>query len=880
MDRSRWSQEQKQRQRQKPHPVRVGLLYYGGEHTGAQPTPCPRLNLMVLLPRANRAIVLLAIFFAWVAAFGQVAPAGRSTATPGTALLVVLTVVDENGLAVDAAQVSILEPGETTLRTATDHAGQCSWIPRQAGPYSLRVEKPGFYAAMQVADVQSKTLRQVLTHEQEVQERVDVTASTPGIDPAQISDQSTMNLPEIVNVPFPVNHNIRNLLPFNPGVVADFSGQVHVAGGETYMTLDELDGFDIRSPIDGTLDMRVSTDAVRSIDTKSTRYPVEYGRATGGVIAFNTGMGDNKFRYNATDFLPSFKQVNGIHFDQFLPRFTVSGPIVPSRAWFFDGIEAEYDENYVPQLPAGADTDRLIRGSNLIKSQVNLGSANSLSAGLLWNILHSPYDGISAIIPQQSTDNHDVLAWMPYARDQQGFKNGTTLDCGFATMRYREGYEPHGDTPFDLTPELPSGSNFESLISRSLREEGYVDVYLPTRHFDGTHQTKAGIDLDHIGSDEEVGLAPVNYLREVGTLARRSVFPQFSPFARHNVEVGAYVEDRWSTRTGLILEPGLRFDWDEIVRRPLLSPRIAFNYSPPGAGSRTKLSAGIGVYYEHTQLEYLARARAGIRYDTYYEADGTTPTGPAEETVFSENDASLHEAHALNWSAGIEQKLPGQVYLGANYIQKRLSNEFVFANQNGTGAQPGNYLLINGRQDHYYSAEVDARRTFSGGYTMFASYTHSSARTNSALDYVPTVPILGQQQSGPLYWDTPNRIISWGWLPVWAPKLPTVRKTWDFAYAIEWHTGFPFDSIDANEDLVGVAGSRRFPDYLSFSPGLEWRFRLRGKYFGLRGLVENITGSLDPFVVYNNVDSPLYGTFTQPLGRALTARIRLIESSK
>jgi hypothetical protein len=572
--------------------------------------------------------------------------------------------------------------------------------------------------------------------------------------------------------------------------------------------------------------------------------------------------------------------VNGIHFNQFLPRFTVSGPIVRNRAWFFNGIEAEYDENYIPQLPAGADTDKLIRSSNLVKAQVNLGAANSLGVGLLWNVFHSPYDGISAIVPQQSTDNHDRLAWLPYARDQQGFKNGTMLDAGFAVLRYREGYEPHGSNPYNLTPELPNGSNFESLTSRSLREEGYTNIYFPSHHFEGDHQITAGVDLDHTGFDEDISLAPVNYLRQDGTRTRRSVFPQFAPFTRHNTELGAYVEDRWSPLPGLLLEPGIRYDWDAIVRRPLFSPRIAFNFSPPGAGSHTKLTAGIGLYYEHTQLEYLARALAGVRFDTYFAADGTTPLAPAVETAFSENDASLHEARALNLSAGIEHKLPGQIYLGANFLQKRLSNEFAYANQNGTGAEPGNYILTNARQDHYQSEEVDARRSFAGGYTLFASYTHSSATTNSALDYVPTIPILGAQQSGPLAWDTPNRLISWGWLPAWAPKLPTVRKNWDFVYTVDWHTGFPFDSIDANANLVGPPGSHRFPDFLSVSPGLEWRFHFRGKYFGLRGLVENITGSLDPYVVYNNVDSPQYDTFTQSLGRALTARIRLIESSK
>lgn len=792
---------------------------------------------------------------------------------------VALTVVDENGLAVAGAQVTVQVPDRPPVRTVTDYAGRCVWVLQQTAPYIVRVEKPGFYqGAANGVDAAVQSLRIVLAHEQVVREEVNVTASTPGIDPQQISDQSTMNTAEIVNIPYPENRDIRNLLPFTPGVVADPSGQVHVAGGSTYMTLYMLDGFDIRSPINGTLDMRVSTDAVRSLDTETTRYAVQYGRSTGGVIAFNTGMGDNHLRFNATDFLPSFEQKSGLRFDKFVPRFSLSGPIRRNRAWFFDGVETEYDDIFIPELPRGADTDHLIRGSNLDKLQVNLGARNSLTTGLLFNDYHSPYDGISALTPQQSTDKYDNVAWLPYVRDQQGFKNGVVLETGFGVMRYREGFEPHGTLPYELTPELPSGSDFETLTTGSQRAAGNIAAYLPTRHWEGTHQFKAGIDLDHIGFDEKITLAPVNYLREDGTLLRQSTFPQFAPFSRHNTEAGAYVEDRWVPRAGLLVEPGIRFDWDAIVRRALFSPRIALNYSPPGAENSTKLTAGIGVYYDHTQLEYLARALAGIRYDTYYAADGVTPTAPPQETDFIADYASLHEARALNWSAGIEERLPGQIYAGANFMQKRLTNEFVYANQFGNAVLAETYALTNVRQDHYYSVEANARRSLAGGYTLFGSYTRSSAITNTALNYVPTVSILGLQQAGPLSWDSPNRVLSWGWLPAWAPKLRTVRKNWDFVYTFEWRTGFPIDSIDANEALVGAPGSHRFPNYLSVSPGLEWRFHFRGKYFGLRGIVENITNSLDPYLVYNNVDSPKYLTFTEPLGRALTTRIRLIQS--
>jgi hypothetical protein len=47
-------------------------------------------------------------------------------------------------------------------------------------------------------------------------------------------------------------------------------------------------------------------------------------------------------------------------------------------------------------------------------------------------------------------------------------------------------------------------------------------------------------------------------------------------------------------------------------------------------------------------------------------------------------------------------------------------------------------------------------------------------------------------------------------------------------------------------------------------------------YLGLRGVMENATGREDPTVVNNVVDSPEYGTFSEPLGRAFTGRLRLI----
>jgi hypothetical protein len=405
-------------------------------------------------------------------------------------------------------------------------------------------------------------------------------------------------------------------------------------------------------------------------------------------------------------------------------------------------------------------------------------------------------------------------------------------------------------------------------------------LYLPPRHWLGRHDLQAGLDLDHVTYNQNQTFAPVSYLREDRTLLRQSMFAPAPAFTLHNAEIGAYFADRWQPAkgrgNGLLVEPGLRFDWDEIVRRMLLSPRLAGVYAPPGNKETTKISAGIGLYYEHTQLEYLAQTFAGVRYDTYYAenaAGGVTPTGPAQQTEFTANDSILREPRALNWSVGVERKLPWSIFGGANFLEKRTSNVFTIANQSAPASLAGDYLLTNGRHDHYNSEEFDARRLFANAYAVYVSYTHSSARTSAALEYLPTPSPLGPQQSGPLAWDTPNRVISWGWLPV---PITMLKKRWDFVYLLDWRTGYPFTAVNAAEQVVGAAGGQRFPDYVNFSPGLEWKFHFRGQHWGLRGVMENATVSRNYAEVNNVVDSPEFGTFSEYQGRSFTARIRLI----
>ncbi len=786
---------------------------------------------------------------------------------------VTVVVTDENGLLVSGALVQLFNAtSHEMLQAYTDLAGRVYFLNLNSREvFSLNVEKQNFYEVNQkefrVEGAQTYEL--MLPHVQELKEVVNVTSSPTGIDPAQTSNDQTMGTPEIINIPYPTSRDIRNLLNFLPQVVQDRTGQVHVAGGANYETRDVLDDFDITSPVSGNLAMRFSADAVRAIDVQSSRWSSQFGRASGGLVSFTTGMGDDRYRFDATNFFPSWTSKKGVSFDKWVPRATFSGPIMKGKAWFFEGADGEYDNNIFRDLPAGQDRDPVWRGSNLSKVQVNLRPNDILNAEVLLNVYDEENQGLTLINPVSTTVKRNQNASLIGLKEFHYFSGGATLELGFAVSHFRDDYRPQGDAPFFITPDTTSGNYFEAFNGRSRRAQGIANLSLTPFNAAGRHSIKLGSDIDQINFQQTYQDRPLSLLREDRTLYRQSILPASTHFERNNFEVGAYVEDRWSAGDRLLIQPGVRMDWDEIVRRPVFSPRVASSYMLRSS-RETKLSAGIGIYYDRTHLDYLTRGLTGPRTDSYYGPDGTTLVGPPLVTSFIVNPGILREPRFVNWSVGIERKLPKEIYGSVEFIQKTGTDGFIFQNLNQSSILSGTYLLTNTRKDRYHSVQFTARKHFKGDYNLFGSYTRSSARSNAVVDYTLNNPIFSPQAGGPLPWDVPNRFIGWGWTPLpWTKRL-------DFVFSVDYRSGFPWSAVNNNQQIVGAPDSHRFPDFLSLNPGLEFRFTFHGYALALRGVAENVTGRRNPFVVDNDVDSPNFGTYSTFNNRSITARIRFL----
>jgi hypothetical protein len=819
---------------------------------------------------------VITLALASAVAWAQGSPGVRAAAAPSTAARgLQITVMDENGVVAPLARITLENTAtHNVIQGETDFSGRWLAPNVETGTYRIHVEKAGFYALDQhdVKIAPADSVDVAIHHQQEVGEVVNVVDSVPTLDPQQTAKSEALTTREIVEIPYPSTRDIRNIFPFIPGIVQDSTLAIHVAGAPSYDNQDVLDGFSIMEPANGTFQMRLPPEAVRRVEVESSRYSAQYGHASAGVLILDTKTGDDHFRFSGVNFIPTVQNVKGINFNNWVPRVTFSGPLHRGRAWFYGAHESEYDQIIVKELPNGADRTHLWRTSDLAKAQVNVSSGNVLSFEFLGNWLTNRHAGLDALDAISITRRQNFHSYVLAAKDQAYLSKSVLLEIGVAVVQFRNSELPQGSGNEVLAPGGNHGNYFRTSREDSRRVQALANLYLPTLHAAGRHELRVGTEANRTTYDQTFSRNPVQVLDQNNVLLRLISFSPPVAFNKNDFATGAYAQDRWSLGERLVIEPGVRLDWDQIVRQALFSPRIAGTMM---VTPNTKLSAGVGVFRNETTLSFLTAPLNGQRFDQFY-ANGV-PAGPAVVTQFFVPAGAVQAPESVNWSIGVERKLPGAIGARVEFIQRAGIHDFVYDNPVAdlNGAVGGNYFLTSERRNSYHSVQFTARRDFRGRYAILGSYGRSSARSNAALDVSFDNPLFGRQQPGPLPWDAPNRFVSWGFLP--PPHFGRLRfDKWDLAYSAEWRTGFAFSYVNAQQALVGAPNGHRFPDYFTLNPALERRFRFHRYLWALRGEMNNATGRRNPSFVDPNINSPTFGQFSGFRGRAFEARIRFL----
>ena len=771
-------------------------------------------------------------------------------------------VQDENDQPVPAAEVT-LHSSAMAVRTSTDDLGKFHFDTVPPGAYTLDFSRTGFFRLSGYAlDAKAgpNEITVTLNHEYEIRSRLDVLSSPHEIVLEQMRYEEQLAGYEIRENPVPNAHDLQNSLPALPGVVQDNAGQLHVAGARQEDTLYTLDGFEINNPANGAFSARVNVDTVREANMNTGRYGAQFANAATGVLALQTDTGNDHLRFGVTNFFPAFSTQRGFHLGNWFPRFTLSGPIKPGRAWFSNAASVQHDFNLVTELPPGADISEQWSVDNLIRGQYNVTPSQSLQGNFLYNDLIATNVGLNAFAPQATTFDVHAHRYFVSAKDQLTIKKGL-VDIGVASDTYSVDLVPQGTQQYVLTPTGPHGNYFANQVQNSGRWQGLVNATLSGRNWHGSHDLRFGFNIDRTHSDQVNTRRPVLVEQTGGAVVRQSSFFGSGTVSAAVTQGGIYAEDSWQLRRDVTLQSTLRFDRNDFIHKFAPEPRAIVNWTPGQHSS--KFTAGWGLYYQPLYPFLLAQAQDQSRLDFLFGVQGNT--GLPLITTF-ESASGLRQPFFSMSSAEWQQQWTERINSSIHLMDRRQHHGLSYENV----ADPTVRLmqLTDQRADRYDSAGFTIRRSLREGSDLMIDYTYSRARSNQIFTYSVDDLVLSAQAAGRLQWDTPNRLISRG-------AFPTKRGGFLLSYFTEYHTGFPFSSVDSRYIVVTPDGFR-YPAYFSLNFGVEKRFPFYGQQWAFRLAVINLTGHHNPNTVINNVDAPNFGTFAGGQARAFTFRLRLV----
>jgi hypothetical protein len=593
---------------------------------------------------------------------------------------------------------------------------------------------------------------------------------------------------------------------------------------------------------------------------RSSRYSAQFGKGSGGLVDLQVQDGDNRFRINATDFFPTFQNVKGFQLNNWTPRGYFSGPLIKDKLWFDISHEGELDYNIIKELPAGADTNRLWRTADLGRLRMNLTPGNVLTASAVLNLQDSENSGISAFDPVSvSLHNHNYL-YLLGLKDQITLAKDTLLEFGGAFHRNKASSLPLGDLPYVLGPEGRSGNFWVRNENISTRTQGFANLYLRPWKMAGTHQLTVGGRADRVLYHADINRGTVQFVDGSSAVLRQITFSNAPPFSLSTLESSAYIQDRWTPVQRVIIETGGRWDHDTYLDRNFFSPRIAGTVLI-SAASETKLSAGIGIYFDRSNLALAANGEQGSRTDEFF-----SPVALVFTPTFIVDPRLLTLPRYSNWSVAVERRLPAKVYARLEYLSRHGAHGWDFSSQPGN-----NFLLLSDKKDRYDAAQLTLRKELKRGYPAVVSYTRSRATSNQTVDFAIDALIVGNQVGGVLPWDAPNQLVTWGSYP-----LPWKLKKFDMAWSSIWRSGFSFVTIDQFGQIVSGPGQFRFPDFFTLNATVERKFAFHGYRWAARIGVDNVLNRLNPTVVDNDVNSPTFLTFFGTDHRTLNGRIRFL----
>ena len=263
-------------------------------------------------------------------------------------------VSSSDGLPLPGVTVTAISAAAQGERLATtDVNGVYSLPGLPPGSYALRFVLDGMTTIERPADV---PLGALVTVDQQltlapVRETVEVRGAIP---PPVSSPAGAFNIRTEQFTKLPMGRTPFFVAELAPGLTDNTPNQtqVTIGGSWAYDNVFLIDGVDVNDNVLGQPNNLFLEDSIQEVQVLTSGLSAEYGRFSGGVVNVITRSGSNRyaggFRVNLTN--PSWsaetpyeKVRNTTRASKLSPvyQFTVGGPAVRDRLWFFGGVRVE-----------------------------------------------------------------------------------------------------------------------------------------------------------------------------------------------------------------------------------------------------------------------------------------------------------------------------------------------------------------------------------------------------------------------------------------------------------------------------------------------------------------------------------------------------------
>ena len=749
--------------------------------------------------------------------------------------------------------------------TSSDDSGMVTFPDVPPGRYVIRATREGFLPTDSAAfGVRANDVAQVLVDIQLtfVMPPVDVRSSMPSsptnsVQPVSMSDMLSGAVLDVAPL---LGDDFQNLLLLLPGVVRGPDGRLRVKGGQPTQGALQISSASLIDPSTGDADLELPGQSIESVEVLANPFAAEYGRFTSSITRIRTRRGTNEWEFKPGNLFPrvrrSLTQLRG-----FEPRFSARGPIKRDRAFFAQDVQFRYVTTPVRSLPDEPEME-LRSFDSFTRVDTVVSARHTLGGGLIVFPRRIKGATMNTFRPLGVTPDVNQSGASLGAVDRIAINNDAVVETTLSGRWFEVNVNTPDPNPAPMVfaPQTQSGRFFNDQ-EREVASHQWVEALSLSHHLGpGHHVSKIGVDLQQSRFQGFSASRPVEIRRLDGSLAERTVFGGRTEQDVSGVEFAIFAQDRWHVGSRVTFELGVRMDRDQIVEKVNWSPRAGVGISvlPEGRGI---LRGGYGNFVQRTPLNIGAFPSYESRTVVRFPADPSLSL-PFLITFRNVIDGVLRTPEANVGNVEWNQRFGRRFLLKAAFLRRQGSHEFIVSPDSIRGQ-----LRLSSTGASSYR-EFEATTRYLGGERRDVTVSYVSAKgiadLNSYDQFFGNLrnPIVRANEQNLIPTDVRNRLLVRGTL-----GLP---GRWDLAPVLEVRSGFPWSAVNEFQDFVGPrnrAGRLPRVQTLDFSLSRPWHVGKRRFRAGLKAY--NVFGASAERDVQNNVTSPDYATFYNPIERSI-----------